>query len=155
MKDTEEVARPRGTTAHEQLARRFLSAFNHQDAVAVTAYLTDQATLHIPGSHQLAGTFTGRAAVMTHLRLLWRQPHSVWRILACEDWLVSDQRILAIVTMHVQLPGRRRDWRRCLLFDVHPATAQAPHDLRIAHVRIFEDDDQTLIDAFIDRSWLS
>ncbi len=146
---------PTGARPHVQLAHRFLDAFNAADATELTTCLSEQATLRVLGTHQLAGTFTGRAAVMGHVRRMWHQQHSVWRVVSCDDWLVSDQRVLAITTMHVQLPGRFRDWRRCLLFDVPLATVRPPHELRIEHLQIFEDDDQDLVDAFIDRTQLT
>lgn len=143
-----------GPRDHEKLVHRFMGAYNGQDADAVMDCLAPDVSMRIPGDHQLAGIFSGREAVMEHLRRLWRQPDSVWRFAAVEDWLVSDQRVLLIADMHAQLPGRRHDWRRYLLVNVPEAGVRPLDELRLSELHVFEADDQKLVDEFIDREYV-
>lgn len=139
---------------HEKLVRDFMTAYDARDADAVAECLAPEASMRVPGGHQLAGTFDGRDAVLDHLRRLWRQPDSVWRFAAVEDWLVSDQRVLLIAGMHAQLPGRRHDWRRYMLVNVPETGVRPPDELRIAELHVFEADDQRLVDEFVDREYV-
>lgn len=134
--------------------RRFLAAFNDQDTQTVAACLADEVRVRIPGRHQLAGQFTDRAALLEHLRRMWQQPGNVWRFVGYDDWLASERRVFTIGSLHAQLPGRIRDWRRYLLFDLPAAEFAPPENLVIERLDIFEDDDQTLIDDFVDRTCL-
>lgn len=102
----------------------------------MTALLVPGVVLRVPGRHRLAGQFTGAAAVVDQLRTMLGRGAGRQQIVAYENWLDSEQRVLVIVRAHMDLPGRVHEWRRLFLFELAGA--------KITRVDLFEDDQQAL-----------
>ena len=72
------------------------------------------------GDHSLAGVFVGRQAVTEHLMTLVERTAETFAALRYEDWMVGDQHVAALVSVHVQTPGKIFEGRILVLakFDV-------------------------------------
>jgi ketosteroid isomerase-like protein len=115
-------------------AQAFLRRVGHRDAGEVTELLSEHVIYRVPGHGSLAGTFTGREAVLRHLKELVELTHDTLDEVKWEDWMIGDLYLAALVQVHAQPQGRMYSGRHIYLlgFDV---------DNRIEEVTVFFGDE--------------
>jgi ketosteroid isomerase-like protein len=111
-------------------AQEFLLHIGHPDFDRAIGLLSPQVVYRIPGRHALAGTFHGPDEVTAHLTTLLERTTGTFEALKWEDWLVGQDHVAALVTVHVQSNASAYTGRHLFLvtFDV---------DDRISGISVF------------------
>ncbi|MFZ0665420.1 MAG: hypothetical protein WAM97_06665 [Acidimicrobiales bacterium] len=91
----------------------FSSAFNGAVADAMDA-LDPNVTYHVPGTHQLAGTFVGPEAVAAHVGVILRLTHDRIDVVQWEDWMMGVNNVAGLV--HVRMQRERAIFDTRLLY---------------------------------------
>lgn len=116
-------------------ARRFLGSAladaHPDDAVSL---LAPDVRHHVHGHNLFTGDFRGADAVLSHLQSMYRVTGGHEPIVKYEDWLTSDERVLAIIRHQFQLHGRVASGRGLVLFEFDP-------DHVIREIHIFTEDE--------------
>jgi len=87
------------------VAQDFFEKCFHGDVAAAAELLDPKVSFHVPGSHQLAGTFEGPQAVTEHVEELLQQTHHSVDVLQWEDWMVGVNDLAGLVKLRVQREG--------------------------------------------------
>ena len=97
---------PEGTPeTRVAIAQQFLVVVGHRDIDQGIEFLAPHATYRVPGTHALAGTFSGRDEIMRHLITLFERTGGTLDVFKWEDWLVGEYHIAALVQVHAQGHG--------------------------------------------------
>jgi hypothetical protein len=122
-----------------EIVRRLMNALAARDAQGVEALLTEDVVHHFPGQNPLAGTFTGREAVMAFFRrfptLLDAPP-----TMDTHDVLSSEAHGVDLSTLTGERGGQRHSWRAVRIYHFV--------EDRISEVFVTIDD-QPAFDAFL------
>jgi ketosteroid isomerase-like protein len=103
-------------SARMQAAQGFAMRMGHSDLDQLSQYLSPKVVYRVPGRHALAGEFEGVDKVLAHLGNLADRSGGTFNAYKFEDWLVSEQRIAAVVDIHIQQPGAILTERVLFLF---------------------------------------
>jgi ketosteroid isomerase-like protein len=103
------------------IAQQFLVLVGHRDVGEGIELLSPHATYTVPGSHALAGTFSGRDEIMRHLGTLFERTGGTLDAFKWEDWMLGEHHVAALANVHLNAKGQFYKARHLLLvrFDVH------------------------------------
>jgi hypothetical protein len=119
-------------------AERFLrSALVDQNTTDAIAHLAPEVRYHVHGHNAFTGDFHGPEAVVNHLQKMYQATGGDMAIVKYDDWLTSEDRVLAIVRHQFQLSGRWVQARRLALFEFTWAHA-------IREIHVFSEDEEAL-----------
>ena len=105
--------------------------------------LSPHVTYRVPGTHALAGVFSGREAIVGHLAALFERTDGSLDTFKWEDWLVGEQHVAALADVHIHMQGKRYKSRHLFLvgFDT---------DDKIVEIVVFFEDEHSA-ERFIGR----
>jgi ketosteroid isomerase-like protein len=103
------------------IARRFLVLIGHRDVEQGIELLSPDATYRVPGSHALAGTFSGRDEIIRHLISLFERTGGTLDAFKWEDWMLGEHHVAALADVHMNTKGQIYKARHLFLvrFDAH------------------------------------
>jgi ketosteroid isomerase-like protein len=103
------------------IAQHFLVLIGHRDVDRGAELLSPHATYRVPGSHALAGTFSGREEIMGHLISLFDRTGGTYDAFKWEDWLLGEHHVAALANVHLNTKGQIYKARHLFLvrFDMH------------------------------------
>jgi len=123
------------------LARQFLLHCFGERTESAIAMLSPDATYTVPGHNALAGTFSGRAEVVSHLGRVFTSTGGTLDTIQWEDWMGGVNYVSALRRLHVQIEHRLFKGRQIFLLAFNPDDA-------ITSIRVYFDD-QDLVDDVI------
>jgi ketosteroid isomerase-like protein len=120
-----------------EAAQQFVMHIGHRDSERAMELLSPRVVYRVQGQHQLAGTFSGREAVTTHLMRLLERTKGTFEALKWEDWLLGENHVAALANIRVEADGRLYTGRHLYLvsFDI---------DDKIAEVVVFFEDQRAV-----------
>ena len=103
------------------IAQQFLVLVGHRDVGEGIELLSPHATYRVPGSHALAGTFSGRDEIMRHLISLFERTGGTLDAFKWEDWMLGEHHVAALADVHMNTKGKIYKARHLFLvrFDGH------------------------------------
>jgi ketosteroid isomerase-like protein len=113
---------PEGTPeTRVAIAQQFLVVVGHRDIDQGIEFLAPHATYRVPGTHALAGTFSGRDEIMRHLITLFERTGGTLDVFKWEDWMVGESHVAALAKVHINTKGQMYSARHLFLvrFDIH------------------------------------
>ncbi len=122
-------------------ARRFLQLVLQKDFGPAALLLQPDVVYRVPGRSALAGTFSGRDAVVRHLDAVFERADGGVDAIQWEDWLVGVSHVGALLHLHLESRGRRHNDRVFFLLAFGSGGTIA--DIRLSF------DDQEDFDALI------
>jgi uncharacterized protein len=131
------------TPAPAEVMRAYVEAMQREDREAAFAYYADDIVAHVPGRSSLAGTRTGKDAVVDYIRAVIERAHEVE--LELIDVLSGDEHVALLVLERLQSPDGDVEIRRANVYRVREG--------KISEIRIFEAD-QYAVDEFLARTSL-
>jgi hypothetical protein len=92
----------------------------HRDFGPAATVLSPAVTYRVAGEHALAGTFSGREEVCSHLSDVVERTMGTMDAIKWEDWMLGEHHIAAWGEVHVRSKGRVFSGRRLIMlrFDV-------------------------------------
>jgi ketosteroid isomerase-like protein len=111
-------------------AQEFFQRSFRGDVSSAIEFLDDKVTYHVPGTHQLAGTFEGPEAVAQHLGRLLQLTNGTVNVLQWEDWMLGVNHVAALTHMSVQLGGAVHSFRAVLVITI-------ADDTKIRRIEVF------------------
>jgi ketosteroid isomerase-like protein len=119
-----------------QTAQRFLLNIGHPNVDEAIAALSPSVAYRVPGTHRLAGTFTGREAVTRHLVELVEGTLGTFDAVKWDDWLEGSLHVAALAQIHAQKEGRLFSGRVLFLVKFDSSNL-------IDNVEVFVEDEQS------------
>jgi ketosteroid isomerase-like protein len=103
------------------IAQQFLVHIGHREFDRGVELLSPNATYRVPGSHALAGTFSGGEEITRHLVSLFERTGGTYDAFKWEDWMLGEQHVAALANVHINTKGQIYKARHLYLmrFDVH------------------------------------
>jgi ketosteroid isomerase-like protein len=125
------------------IAQQFLMHVGRSPADRDMELLSPHVTYRVPGTHALAGVFSGREAIVGHLAALFERTDGSLDTFKWEDWLVGEQHVAALADVHIHMQGKRYKSRHLFLvgFDT---------DDKIVEIVVFFEDEHSA-ERFIGR----
>jgi ketosteroid isomerase-like protein len=108
---------------NEALIRRIFGAFAQKSGFALRDVFADDASWTVPGTSTMAGTVTGREAILAFLGRLPKETAGTYSS-ALIDVLASDDRAAALYRASGVRNGRRLDLDQVLLFRIEGGRVQ-------------------------------
>jgi ketosteroid isomerase-like protein len=113
---------PEGTQPTRMaIAQQFLAHIGHRDLDQGIELLSPDATARVPGSHALAGTFSGRDEIIRHLINLYERTGGTFEAYKWDDWMLGELHVAALASVHLNTKGQMYKGSHLLLvrFDIH------------------------------------
>jgi len=125
------------------IAQQFMAHIGHRDVDHGIELLSPNATSRIPGSHALAGTFSGRDEIMRHLINLYERTGGTFDAYKWEDWMLGEHHVAVLASVHFNTKGQMYEGRHLLLvrFDI---------DDKVEEIAVFFED-QRSVERFLGR----
>lgn len=127
------------------IAEHFLRGIGRPDPDldGLGGLLTEDVVYRALARNSLTGTFSGRDAVIAHLREVAEVTQGTYDAIKWEDWLIGEFHVAALVDVHMQVDHRLYRGRHLVLvsFDLHD---------KIEAITVFFEDPDAL-DRVIDR----
>ncbi len=126
-----------GTVKSTRLGRaqRFLIHIGHFDPVWADELLSPQVIYRVAGHHALAGVFSGRDQVTSHLSKVLEVTGGTIDPIKWEDWLVGESHVATIANLRMHADHRSFAARMIYLVEFDDA------DLIVSIRAFFEDED--------------
>jgi ketosteroid isomerase-like protein len=121
------------------VVRAMYDAVGRADIAAFTAVLDPDVQWTVPGRHELAGTFTGVPALLTHLAEVAQRTGGQVRV-EVDEILEGERHTLAVVDVEMAVDGQTVHDRQVHLFELDAE--------RITSVREFHGDEKSFDDLF-------
>jgi ketosteroid isomerase-like protein len=126
------------TSAHPsrlEAAQHFVMHIGHRDAQQAMELLSPHVVYRVQGQHPLAGVFSGREEVTTHLLRLYERTAGTFDTLKWEDWMIGEEHVAALASIRIQVASRMYTGRHLFLvsFDI---------DDKISEVIVFFEDER-------------
>ncbi|MGA2302974.1 MAG: hypothetical protein ABSH29_02115 [Acidimicrobiales bacterium] len=122
-------------------AQLFLTHIGRGDFLQAIDLLSENVTYRAQGNNALAGSFTGRDAVIRHLTELVERTKGTFEAFKWEDWLIGEHHVVGLSSIHAQSHGRIYKGRSLTVLGFNVAE-------EIEHITVFFED-QNAIDRFI------
>jgi len=122
-------------------AQLFLTHIGRGDFLQAIDLLSENVTYRAQGNNALAGSFTGRDAVIRHLTELVERTKGTFEAFKWEDWLIGEHHVAGLSSIHAQSHGRIYKGRSLTVLGFNVAE-------EIEHITVFFED-QNAIDRFI------
>jgi len=129
---------PEGTQSTRMaIAQQFLAHIGHRDLGQGMELLSPNAKSRVPGSHALAGAFSGRDEIVRHLMDLYERTGGTFDAYKWEDWLLGEDHVAALATVHFNTKGQMYKGRHLFLvrFDT---------DDKIEEITVFFEDQRSV-----------
>jgi uncharacterized protein len=121
-------------------AQEFFQRSFRGEVSSAIELLDENASYHVPGSHQVSGHFEGPQAVAQHLEKLLQLTNRTVDVLQWEDWMAGNNHVAALAHMSVQRPGAVHTLRAVYLIEM-------TDDAKIRRIEMFFDD-QAAVERF-------
>lgn len=121
------------------VVRAMYDAVGRADIAAFTAVLDPDVQWTVPGRHELAGTFTGVPALLTHLAEVAQRTGGQVKV-EVDEILEGERHTLAVVDVEMAVDGQTVHDRQVHLFELDAE--------RITSVREFHGDEKSFDDLF-------
>lgn len=116
-------------------AQRFLTQIGRLDLSWVDEVLSPHVIYRVAGHHALAGTFSGRDQVLSHLSGVVDVTKGTFDPIKWEDWLVGESHVATIANVRIRVGYRSFAGRMIYLLGFDDA------DLIVSIRAFFEDED--------------
>jgi ketosteroid isomerase-like protein len=103
------------------VVEKFFGLAFHGSIAEAVADLDANVTYHVPGTHQLAGTFVGPEAVSEHVARLLHMTSDRVDVVQWEDWLMGVNNVAGVVHVRFQRERAIADTRLVYLVAVSEA----------------------------------
>jgi ketosteroid isomerase-like protein len=123
-----------------EVAREFFQRAIRGEVSTAVEFLDENVSYHVPGSHQLAGHFSGPQAVAQHLGKLLQFTKRTVEVLKWEDWMVGVNHVAALIQLSVQHRTADQSLRAIYL-------VMLTDDSKIRRIEMFFDD-QAAVERF-------
>lgn len=92
--------------ANARLVAEYLDAWLRMDVEHGSSFYADDLVVHVPGRHELAGTYRGRAAFHAgYVERAFELTGGRWSVESVEDILASESRAMALVNKRFERDG--------------------------------------------------
>ena len=122
-------------------AQQFLMHISEGAFDQAVRLLSEDVSYRAQGHNALAGLFTGRDAVTRHVADLARRTSGTFEAFKWDDWLVGQQHVVGLSSVHAQSEGRMYKGRTVTVMRFNVAD-------EIEGITVFFED-QAAIDRFI------
>lgn len=103
---------------NEAVVRTYIEALDQGDEATVSKLTTEHVILHFPGRSRFAGDYFGKSAVLTFWRSHLRQMGDGPAVITIQDVSVTQEQVLALITLEAKRDGDAMLWRGYFVFHV-------------------------------------
>lgn len=119
----------------------YLEVAAKKDFAKAASFYTADVEYIVAGRNRFSGAFRGTDALMGYFGKMMQLSNGTYKVIGFKDWLVSEDKALAIAEEEVTINGNYFKWIRLLLFEF-------TEDKKIKKVSFF-DQDQYAFDDFL------